>query len=170
MHDVAVIDAIRRHAVPVDVESAAQRLLEEIPPHVSIVLIGEASHGTLEFYRIRADLTRALILQRGFNHVAVEADWPDAYRANHWVQLLGSDSTAEEALGDFTRFPRWMWRNREVVRFLRWLRAENSERRDDARVGFYGLDLYSLHHSIDRVISVLFYRHDDTRGRSDGSA
>ena len=102
MQDVAVIDAIRGHAIPVDVESAGQRLLPQIPPDVSIVLIGEATHGTLEFYRIRADLTRALIRQRGFNVVAVEADWPDAYRANHWVQLLGRDSTAEDALADFT--------------------------------------------------------------------
>jgi erythromycin esterase-like protein len=155
MHDGAAIDTIRRHAVPVNVESAAQHLLAAIPPHVSIVLIGEASHGTLEFYRIRADLTGALVRQRGFNLVAVEADWPDAYRANQWIRLLGRDGTAEEALADFTRFPRWMWRNREVVKFLRWLRAENAERRADARAGFYGLDLYSLHRSIARVIEYL---------------
>ncbi len=85
----------------------------------------------------------------------MEADWPDAYRANQWVQLHGDDNTAEDALGDFTRFPRWMWRNREVVRFLRWLRTENAERPVNARVGFYGLDLYSLHRSIDRVIQYL---------------
>ena len=155
MHDDAVVNAIRRHAVPADIESAAQRLLELIDPSVAIVLIGEATHGTLEFYRIRADLTRALIRQRGFNLVAVEADWPDAYRANQWVRLLGTDSTAEEALSDFTRFPRWMWRNREVVRFLRWLRSENAERRQDTRAGFYGLDLYSLHRSMARVIEYL---------------
>jgi erythromycin esterase-like protein len=155
MHDIAVIDVIRRHAVPVNLESAAQRLLDAIDPDISIVLIGEATHGTLEFYRIRADLTRALIRQRGFNLVAVEADWPDAYRANQWVRLLGTECTAEEALADFTRFPRWMWRNREVVRFLRWLRSENAERRPDARAGFYGLDLYSLHRSIARVIEYL---------------
>jgi erythromycin esterase-like protein len=155
MDDRAAVDALRRHAVRVDLESAGQRLLEAIDPSVAMVLIGEATHGTLEFYRIRADLTRALIRQRGFTLVAVEADWPDAYRANQWVHLLGSDTTAEDALADFTRFPRWMWRNREVVRFLRWLRAENSERRPDARVGFYGLDLYSLHRSMARVIEYL---------------
>ncbi len=155
MHDTSAIDTVRRYAVPVDLESAAQRLLEAIDPDVSLVLIGEATHGTLEFYRIRADLTRALIRQRGFNVVAVEADWPDAYRANQWVRLFGTDNTAEEALADFTRFPRWMWRNREVVRFLRWLRSENAERRPDARAGFYGLDLYSLHRSIARVIEYL---------------
>jgi erythromycin esterase-like protein len=154
-HNLAVVDAVRRHAVPTDLESAAQRLLEAIDPRASLVLIGEATHGTLEFYRIRADLTRALIRQREFNLVAAEADWPDAYRANQWVRLLGSDSTADDALSDFTRFPRWMWRNREVVRFLRWLRSENSDRQPDARVGFYGLDLYSLHRSMARVIDYL---------------
>jgi erythromycin esterase-like protein len=155
MHDAAIIEVVRRNAVPVDLETAAQRLLDAIDPRVSIVLIGEATHGTQEFYRIRADLTRALVRQRGFDVVAIEADWPDAYRANQWVRLLGHDDTAEEALADFTRFPRWMWRNREVVRFLRWLRSENAERRADARVGFYGLDLYSLHRSMARVIEYL---------------
>ena len=155
MRDAAILEVVRQHAVPVDLDSAAQRLLEAIDPAASVVLVGEGTHGTQEFYRIRADVTRALIQQRGFNVVAVEADWPDAYRANQWVQLHGDDNTAEDALGDFTRFPRWMWRNREVVRFLRWLRSENAGRPVDARVGFYGLDLYSLHRSIDRVIQYL---------------
>jgi erythromycin esterase-like protein len=155
MHDSATAAAVRRHAVPVDLESASHRLLESIDPSIRIVLIGEATHGTLEFYRIRADLTRELIRHRGFTCVAVEADWPDAYRANQWVQVAGTDTTAEQALADFTRFPRWMWRNREVVRFLRLLRAENSERPKNNRVGFYGLDLYSLHRSMARVIEYL---------------
>src|SRR5436190_5270455 len=83
-----------------------------------VVLIGEASHGTHEFYQIRAELTKALIARKGFNVVAVEADWPDAYRVNRWVRHASSDADAEAALGDFTRFPRWMWRNRDVVEFL----------------------------------------------------
>lgn len=86
MHDPTATETLRRHVIPLDLESAAPRLLEAIDPDVSLVLIGEATHGTLEFYRIRADLTRALIQQRGFNLVAVEADWPDAYRANQWVR------------------------------------------------------------------------------------
>lgn len=149
------VDVVRRHAVRFDADTAADRLIEVIPPDAPVVLIGEASHGTQEFYRIRADLTRALIEQRGFTIVAVEADWPDAYRANRWVRGLGADDTAEAALSDFTRFPRWMWRNREVVRFLRWLRAENAERGPDTRAGFYGLDLYSLHSSMACVIDYL---------------
>jgi erythromycin esterase-like protein len=155
MRDTAIADIVRQRAIRVDVETAARALLDAIDPRVTLVLIGEATHGTHEFYRIRADLTRALIQHRGFTCVAAEADWPDAYRANRWVRLLGEDQTAEESLNDFTRFPRWMWRNREVVRFLRWLRAENADRPADARVGFYGLDLYSLHRSMARVIEYL---------------
>jgi erythromycin esterase-like protein len=155
MREAAAIAAVKRHAVALDLETAGQQLLDAIDPASHLVLIGEATHGTHEFYRIRAELTRALIERRGFTLVAAEADWPDAYRANRWVRLLGEDRTAEEALGDFVRFPRWMWRNREVVRFLRWLRAENATRPADARVGFYGLDLYSLHRSMARVIEYL---------------
>lgn len=121
-----------------------------------VVLIGEASHGTDEFYRIRADLTAALIQHHGFNIVAVEADWPDAYRASRWVRHLSRDADAATALDDFTRFPRWMWRNTAVVDFLAWLRAYNAGIDVAAsRVGFYGLDLYSLHASIDAVLAYL---------------
>ena len=82
-------------------------ILQTIGP-ARIVLIGEASHGTHEFYRVRADLTEALIERNGFNIVAVEADWPDAYRANRWVRHRSEDTDASAALGDFVRFPRWM--------------------------------------------------------------
>jgi erythromycin esterase-like protein len=120
-----------------------------------LVLIGEASHGTHEFYRTRAELTKALVLGKGFNLVAVEADWPDAYRANRWVRHSSNDPDAQTALGDFTRFPRWMWRNRDVVTFLDWLRGHNASLDAAARVGFYGLDLYSLHTSIEAVLAYL---------------
>ena len=146
---------VRLQAVRLDEHRAAHQLLDAIDEHASVVLIGEATHGTHEFYRLRADLTRLLIERRGFTIVAVEADWPDAYRANRWVRLQGDDDTAEAALSDFTRFPRWMWRNRDVVRFLRWLRGHNAERPLPQRVGFYGLDLYSLHRSIACVIEYL---------------
>src|SRR5438552_1736099 len=119
------------------------------------VLIGEASHGTHEFYNTRAELTKALILEKGFNAVAVEADWPDAYRVNRWVRHASNGRDAVEALDSFTRFPRWMWRNREVVAFLSWLHDRNEGRAFEDRVGFYGLDLYSLHASIDAVLAYL---------------
>jgi erythromycin esterase-like protein len=120
-----------------------------------VVLIGEASHGTHEFYRARAELTKALIVRHGFNLIAVEADWPDAYRANRWVRHASVEPDAASALQDFTRFPRWMWRNRDVVDFLEWLREFNRTRDAGARAGFYGLDLYSLHTSIDAVLTYL---------------
>jgi erythromycin esterase-like protein len=117
------------------------------------VLIGEASHGTHEFYVERARITRRLIEEAGFNAVAVEADWPAAYRVNCFVRGAGKDRTAADALGDFLRFPRWMWRNQVVEAFAMWLRAYNE--RAVNPVGFYGLDLYSLHESVDLVLRYL---------------
>ncbi len=114
-------------------------LLESIGD--GLVLLGEASHGTHEFYRVRCELTKALITRHGFNLVAVEADWPDAYRANRWVRHASEEPDAATALGDFVRFPRWMWRNDVVVDFLHWLRSHNAGHQSSARTGFYGLDL-----------------------------
>lgn len=119
------------------------------------VLIGEASHGTHEFYRIRAAITKALIQTKGFTAVAVEADWPDAWRVNRYVHGDGNDQDAEQALGGFKRFPQWMWRNADVLDFVGWLRAHNDERPAERRTGFYGLDLYSLHSSMEAVIAYL---------------
>lgn len=119
------------------------------------VLIGEASHGTHEFYRIRAEITKQLIRSREFTAVAVEADWPDASRVNRYVQGRGDDSEAEESLSGFRRFPQWMWRNADVLDFVGWLRDWNDTRPPEGRAGFYGLDLYSLHASMEAVISYL---------------
>ncbi|MFN8593837.1 MAG: erythromycin esterase family protein [Thermomicrobiales bacterium] len=120
------------------------------------VLIGEASHGTHEFYRERARITRRLIAERGFNAVAVEADWPDAYRINRYVRGESEDGTAMEALGDFARFPRWMWRNVDVLEFVAWQREFNDAlSAGTPKTGFYGLDLYSLHTSIAAVLDYL---------------
>jgi len=121
-----------------------------------IVLIGEASHGTHEFYRERSRITRELIDKKGFRGVAVEADWPDAYRVNRYVRGQGNDQSAEEALRDFVRFPAWMWRNTDVLAFLEWLHAHNrAQRYDQTKVGFYGLDLYSLRASMEAVVTYL---------------
>jgi len=119
------------------------------------VLIGEASHGTHEFYRIRAEITKRLIREKGFSAIAVEADWPDAYRVNRYVQGRGGDTDASQALGGFKRFPQWMWRNADVLEFIGWLRDYNDAIPTASRVGFYGLDLYSLHASIEAVLSYL---------------
>lgn len=121
-----------------------------------IVLIGEASHGTHEFYRERARITRRLIDELGFTAVAVEADWPDAYRVNRYVLGQSSDGNAEAALADFERFPTWMWRNTDVANFVEWLRARNAaQATPNTKARFYGLDLYSMRASMQAVVSYL---------------
>jgi erythromycin esterase-like protein len=120
------------------------------------VLLGEASHGTREFYRERAEITKRLIAEQGFTAVAAEADWPDAYRVNRYVRGASDDRNPEEALADFRRFPAWMWRNTQVVEFLVWLRRWNDALPPGAaKVGFYGLDLYSLYTSMEAVVAYL---------------
>ena len=120
------------------------------------VLLGEATHGTREFYRERARITRRLIEEKGFAAVVLEADWPDAYRVNEYVQGWGGDAKAEQALAAFTRFPRWMWRNAEFRDLTDWLRSHNDSRRPGAtKVGVYGMDLYSLTDSADAVVAYL---------------
>jgi erythromycin esterase-like protein len=132
-------------------------VLDELIGDARIVLIGESSHGTHEFYEARAEITKWLIEQKGFNAVAAEADWPDAYRVNRYVRGLGGDSSAEEALRGFERFPAWMWRNVVVRDFAQWLRWHNQRCATDGarQTGFYGLDLYSLHRSMHEVIAYL---------------
>src|SRR5262252_4775494 len=120
-----------------------------------VVMIGEATHGTHEFYCERAVITRRLIEEKGFAGVAVEADWPDAYRVNRYVRGAGTDEDSIESLAEFERFPMWMWRNADVVDFIGWLRAHNDTQPPERRVGFYGLDLYSLRASIQAVLAYL---------------
>src|SRR5213082_1377783 len=119
-------------------------------------LLGEATHGTHEFYRERAEITKRLIKEQDFTAIAVEADWPDAFRVNRYVRGLGDDRNADEALSGFKRFPTWMWRNTVVLDFVEWLRDYNSSLPTNAaKVGFYGLDLYSLYTSIEAVLGYL---------------
>ena len=119
--DRETLDVVRRAAQWFEPVADGFGPLLDTTGDASLVLFGEASHGTHEFYRARAELTKALISNKAFNLVAVEADWPDAYRVNRWVHHAGNDADAEAALGDFVRFPRWMWRNRDVVEFVTWL-------------------------------------------------
>jgi erythromycin esterase-like protein len=121
----------------------------------SVVLLGEATHGTHEFYRERAYITRRLITEKGFAAVAVEADWPDAYRIDRFVRGAAADEEAIQALADFGRFPTWMWRNADVLDFVGWLRTHNDGQSTENRVGFYGLDLYSLRASMEAVLVYL---------------
>ena len=131
--------------------------LEELIGDARVVLIGESSHGTHEFYEARAEITKWLIEEKGFCAVAAEADWPDAYRVNRYVRGLGVDENADEALRGFERFPAWMWRNTVVRDFVDWLRIRNRRHGSNGQqqAGFYGLDLYSLHRSMQEVISYL---------------
>jgi erythromycin esterase-like protein/predicted phosphoribosyltransferase len=131
--------------------------LEQLIGDARVVLIGESSHGTHEFYEARAAITKWLIEEKGFCAVAAEADWPDAYRVNRYVRGLGEDKNADEALSGFERFPAWMWRNTVVRDFVDWLRARNrrQESNGQRQAGFYGLDLYSLHRSMHEVITYL---------------
>lgn len=149
------VEIVRRDALWFQPTADGMGPLLEAIGDARLVLIGEATHGTHEFYRTRAELTKALITTNRFNLVAVEADWPDAYRVNRWVRHAAPESDAEGALADFTRFPRWMWRNRDVVDFIEWLRAHNASQPAASHVGFYGLDLYSLHASIEAVLTYL---------------
>ncbi|MGR2740360.1 erythromycin esterase family protein [Billgrantia sp. Q4P2] len=128
-------------------------LLEQVGER-PLVLLGEASHGTAEFYRMRAEITRRLIREKGFEAVIVEADWPDALRLNRYVRGEGDD-TLKTAFDDFQRFPQWMWRNTEVRDFIGWLEEHNAGKEANEQVGFHGLDIYSLHRSAEAVIEYL---------------
>jgi erythromycin esterase-like protein/predicted phosphoribosyltransferase len=154
--DPGPLDAVRKAARPLTGADRDYDPLMELIGESRFVLLGEASHGTHEFYRERARITQQLIEEKGFTAVAVEADWPDAYRVSRYVRGAAEDVDAAEALSDFRRFPRWMWRNTVVVDFVEWLRTHNDTVSRAARkAGFYGLDLYSLHASMKAVIQYL---------------
>ncbi|MEX2286403.1 MAG: protein-L-isoaspartate(D-aspartate) O-methyltransferase [Planctomycetaceae bacterium] len=150
-----VAELIRETAEPLqEIEGFDLAPLMERIGNSRLVLIGEATHGTSEFYRMRAEITKQLITRRGFRFVAIEADWPDAARVDAYVRRLQPlDGHRWEA---FSRFPTWMWRNREVLDFVEWLRAHNDAIDDpQQRVAFYGLDLYSVFTSIRAVLDYL---------------
>jgi erythromycin esterase-like protein len=163
----AVLDALRREAHPITGSVRDYDALLGLIGDARIVLIGEASHGTHEFYRERARITKRLIDERGFTAVAIEGDWPDAYRVHRYVRGAREDRDAEEALRGFKRFPTWMWRNAEMLDFVGWLRAHNDGLHRTARkTGVYGLDLYSLAASMDAVVSYLDEHDPDAAARA----
>jgi erythromycin esterase-like protein len=151
-----LVGAVREAAHPLAGSAEDYDPLMRLIGDARFVLLGEASHGTHEFYRERAQITKRLIREKGFTAVAVEADWPDAYRVNRYVRGVGQDAEAVDALAGFKRFPTWMWRNADVLDFVGWLRAHNDALPARApKVGFYGLDLYSLHASMEAVLGYL---------------
>lgn len=154
--EVILTDLIRQAAYPLRGAAEDYDPLMELVGDARFVLLGEASHGTHEFYKERAQITKRLINEKGFTAIAVEADWPDAYRVNRYVRGQSDDPEAIDALADFKRFPAWMWRNADVLDFVGWLRAHNDAQSQEVKkVGFYGLDLYSLNASIEAVLNYL---------------
>jgi erythromycin esterase-like protein len=157
-------EALRSAAHPMEGNPCDHDALLDLIGDAHYVLLGEASHGTQEFYAERASITRRLLAEKGFNAVAIEGDWPDAYRVNRYVRGAGDDASAAEALSGFRRFPTWMWRNEEVARFVDWQRAFNDSAPPQGKTGFYGLDLYSLSGSMEAVLAY-FERTDPEAAR-----
>lgn len=154
--DALIAKTVARHARPLEGGPHDFAPLVAQAAGARWILLGEASHGTHDFYRVRAELTKHLVAACGAVAVVVEGDWPDAIRVNRYVRGGDSDPGADEALRGFTRFPQWMWRNADVLDFVGWLRAHNDALPPRApRVGFYGLDLYSMHASMAHVLAYL---------------
>jgi erythromycin esterase-like protein len=153
----SILEALRLEAQALDPDGSVDRILGHIGD-ASIVLLGEATHGTHEFYRLRAEISKRLIAEKGFDAIAVEADWPDALRASRFIRANpgATDKTAHDALGGFERFPQWMWRNTDIVELMSWLRLHNMQLADEReKIGFFGLDLYSLRGSMEAVVRYL---------------
>ena len=154
---LALAAELRRQARPLASPSDLDPLLDRIGD-ARYVLLGEASHGTSEYYTWRAELSKRLIREKGFSFVAVEGDWPDCYRVNRYIKgYADSGHNATDVLHAFERWPTWMWANREIIELVEWLRRYNDQRRipDDRKVGFYGLDVYSLWDSMRAVVEYL---------------
>lgn len=148
----ALAQAIRPYRHDLTTDDDLDPLLEWIG-NARYVLLGEASHGTSEYYTWRARLSRRLILEKGFSFIAVEGDWPDCYEVNRYVKHYpASGSSAAAVVHAFQRWPTWMWANWEVVALAEWLRRHNAGRAADTQVGFYGLDVYSLHESLEALL------------------
>jgi len=158
----ALVDTIKRNTLPA---KDYTNLLRAIG-NARIIMIGEASHGTHEFYKERCEITKRLIQEKGVTVIAAEADWPDAFEINKYVRGKGSP-TVEGALRRFERFPRWMWRNKVVYDFIKWLKEWNDKQTDQTKkVGFYGLDLYSFYESAKSVLHYLKDRDPEAYARA----
>ncbi len=149
-------EVVREVAQPLSGGADEHDGLLELVGDARFVLLGEATHGTHEFYSQRAAITKRLITEKRFSILAIEADWPDSARVHRYARGATADANADEALSGFVRFPVWMWRNTDIVEFVEWLRGFNSSLEPKrAPVGFYGMDLYSLHASIQAVLKYL---------------
>ncbi|HET8748467.1 MAG TPA: erythromycin esterase family protein [Ramlibacter sp.] len=151
----ALLQGLRPHLRPLRGAAADDPELVARLGRARLALLGEASHGTHEFYAERVALSRRLIIEHGFNALVMEADWPDAWRVNRYIRGASDDRDAEAALSGFQRFPTWMWCNGVIAEFVEWLRAHNAGLPPSRQVGFYGMDLYSLYGSIAAVLQYL---------------
>lgn len=156
-----LLEEVRAAAEPLAAERGLDPVLERCS-RARVVLVGEASHGTSEHYRWRGELTRRLVEEEGFSLVAVEGDWPSCMEVTRWLKDPSDEREAEEVLSSFQRWPRWMWANEEVASFLRWLKEVNRGRPYDERVGFYGLDVYSLWESLGRLLEHVEAHHPES--------
>ena len=146
---------VARLALPLEAPDDLDPLLERIG-EARYVLLGEASHGTSEYYQWRARISQRLIREKGFSFIAVEGDWPDCYRVNRYVKgLPDAGNDAREVLEAFARWPTWMWANEEIVALAEWLRRHNAGLAEHQKVGFFGLDVYSLWDSLYAVLGYL---------------
>lgn len=151
-----VVEEIQKREIRLESAKDLDAIIQAIG-NVDYVLLGEASHGTSEFYTLRMELSKRLIEEKGFSFIAVEGDWPSCYTLNRYVKNEeGASSGGREALYDFNRWPSWMWANREIIELAEWMRGYNEEQRNIRdKVGFYGLDVYSLWESMDAVLKHL---------------
>ncbi|PLS17166.1 protein-L-isoaspartate O-methyltransferase [Bacillus sp. M6-12] len=148
-------DNIKEYAVPLSGTADLDVLVEKIG-NAKIVLLGESSHGTSEFYQVRAELSKKLIKEKGFSFIAVEGDWPASQQVNRYVKGYDHKFTnAEDALRSFQRWPSWMWANREMIGLIEWMKTYNESGSAKAKAGFYGIDVYSLWESMEEVIRYL---------------
>ena len=154
MNEKEVVKKISELAHPLAKPADLDPLIEQIGD-ASLVLLGEATHGTKEFYQLRAQVSKRLIEQKGFQAICVEGDFPPCYSINRYIQNFNGIRSVAQALEDFTQFPTWMWANVEVIKLITWLRQWNEAQDRVDQVGFYGLDLYSLYESIEAVIDYL---------------
>lgn len=155
MNERDVVSSIKQWAYPLHSKSDLQPLLNHIGD-ARIVMLGEASHGTHEYYTWRSYITKRLIEEKGFNFIAVEGDWPDCYRLNRFIKGYESDyKTAFKVLHGFKRWPTWMWANWEIMALAGWMQKHNEGFTADKKAGFYGLDVYSLWESMDSIMQYL---------------
>ncbi|MES2961752.1 MAG: erythromycin esterase family protein [Pseudomonadota bacterium] len=148
----SLIEIIKENLEPIKGQKSDFDSIVKMAKDKRFVLIGESTHGTKEFYKTRAEITKRLIEECGFSAVAIEGDWPDAYHVNRYVNHTNHNGNSTHALSQFERFPTWMWQNKEVLEFIKWLHGHNQNKKS---VRFYGLDLYSMQSSIAAIISYL---------------